>query len=754
MPPFSAISCRIVLHRNSITLMRLLAAEIIILFACAISMPAAERGGSDPPRTFPAYSNPLKLDLHIPARHPYLALTPADIERAKERVSRLAWAKLVYTKLLTDAGHYVAEPLGKLPDKDDTKHWNVAGRLFSVGVAYTLSGEKRFAEWTRDGLLAYADLYPKLPLTNGRCKVFRDESLYEAMWVVQIAQAYDLVADSGVFTPEQARRVENDLLRAALVCFRVDDFQNDPRIKDLHYRCYNFQAWHLSAIGLIGLAIRDPASVDYAINSPYGFRHLVAHDIRDDGLFWERSVGYHKFVLDALLPLAEAMAHCGVDLYGMTVPNDRTPTDDAHYVTDTTDAPKSLRLMFEAPLYLAFPDLSYPALGDSDRGPLKGTWQELVGFARYHDVRLAGLLERDAPRATAPAETAPRRSRADWQWLVYDLPEASAAGSPVLPLHDGSFANSGEYRNGCSLFPASGLAVLRQAGADFTNHRESTAVSFSYGPHGGGHGHPDKMNIVVYAQGRQWIPDFGSMPYETHWKAEWTAQTVSHNTVVVDGTSQQPTGARNPMWPTDDSENRVIGKLERFDPEAKFVSASCRRAYPGFTLRRAVRLAASDVVDDFVAAPEASVSGDHQFDYVLHIDGKLANSSIPMSLRSGKLGETYGYQYIDAKQAGTAGQPASFTFASDVGELRVWIVPSDAVPAQVILGEGLTNSPEGRMAVLILRRKAPRARFLSVIEPVNGQDPILSVRLERTREGELAALVIERASGARRNALQ
>ena len=157
---------------------------------------------------------------------------------------------------------YVNKPWDKLPDKGDTEHWKHAQRLFSVGVAYALSGEPQYAQWTRDGLLAYAEVYPRLPLTNNRCKVFTQSPLYEAIWLVNVVRAYDLVADSGVFSDEHRRCMETDLLRASLVCFKIDDFQNDARVRDLHYRCYNFQAWHLAAIGLVGLAVRDAELVD------------------------------------------------------------------------------------------------------------------------------------------------------------------------------------------------------------------------------------------------------------------------------------------------------------------------------------------------------------------------------------------------------------------------------------------------------------------------------------------------------------
>src|SRR5262249_34922755 len=160
-----------------------------------------------------------------------------------------------------------------------------------------------------------------------------------------------------------------------------------------------------------------------------------------------------------------------------------------------------------------------------------------------------------------------------------------------------------------------------------TSQPGSTAVSLSYGPHGGGHGHSDKLNIILYAQGRQWIPDFGSMPYESHWKAEWTAQTISHNTIVVDGVSQKPTGARVTQWPSDSAADRVLGLLESFDATSKSASAYCDSAYDGIRLRRAVRLAGNSVVDAFTVTDRKGA--EHQYDYMLHIDGQLEHSSVP-----------------------------------------------------------------------------------------------------------------------------
>ncbi len=817
--------------------------------------------------------------LQVPPHHPYLALTPDDIARAKERVANFPWAKRSLAALTAEADKIIAQPADKLPARGDQAHWKRSGQLFNAAAAFSLTGTRRYADWVRDGLLAYADMYPGLPLTRGRCRVFTQSSLYEALWLVPLVQAYDLVAESGAFTPAQREHIERDLLSTAVACFKVDDFERDPRIKDLHYRCYNFQAWHLSAVGLVGLVLNDPGLVDYAINSRYGFNHLVAHDMGDDGLFWERSPGYHGFVVAALAPLVEALAHCGVDLYQQTVPTDRSHDESVHYMTDTSDKPKSLRLMFDAPFYLAFPDFSFPALGDSDPGIRHAEWIHLAAWQHYRDPKLAWLLRRDAPvgmeeathgrvgflhyyryqyrhenvrlngrpvtwarRDTTyepqgcavvvsdggrsqpdryllnDADTADftlewtttrladsgKEDRAwvvfhadakkpqghksfplagcmrelnrpytfrleaaghqttlfcdgrkvsstptidhytpDWHWLLHDLPDACDS----LKLEE-TFANTGVYRNGCSLFPSSGVAMLRQTAGDFTARPEATAVAFSYGPYGGGHGHPDKLSVAVYAHGRQWIPLFGSMPYETHWKQEWTAQTVSHNTMVVDGVSQKPTRLGKPMWPVDSATNRVVGRLETFDPEQKQVSASCDSVYDGLVLRRTVRLRGNCVVDRYEVSPADRASPlTHQFDYILHLGGEPAGSSVALSPCQGPLGTQCGYPLIEQKEKATIRGVVSFTFASEGKQLRVWVVPAEDTPIEVIAASGLTNSPDVRMPMLVLRQRGTKAKFITVIEPVDPASPVQAVRLER---GEP---VIERgpASGAAKN---
>ena len=223
---------------------------------------ANARAGDSPsaqPATGPARERLSAFDrstFKFPDQRPFIALSARDIATAKQRVAQYAWASAVSRDILYNANGAIARPWPADPKRNDPGVLDSAGQLLTVATAYALTDNDAYAKWVRDGLLLYADVYPTLTLKNHRTRA-KTVSLYEAMWLAPLAQAYDLVADSGLLTAEQRQHIEKDLLRASVECFRIDDYKNDPRISDLHFRCYNFQAWHLAAIGLVGLAVRD-----------------------------------------------------------------------------------------------------------------------------------------------------------------------------------------------------------------------------------------------------------------------------------------------------------------------------------------------------------------------------------------------------------------------------------------------------------------------------------------------------------------
>ncbi|MGC9318536.1 MAG: heparinase II/III domain-containing protein, partial [Armatimonadota bacterium] len=905
--------------------------------------------------------------------HPYLLYDYDDLQRLRQRAATDEEARRVIESITSRADGIIDQP-PEIPQERTDDHRNMMGPIRAVGEAYALSGDGRYAAWVREAMLAYADLYSAMePSGSRRTRIMgTDSGLYEATWYVPVICAYDMTCDSEVYSREDHARIERGLLRPAASTFMVADYDDpeDFRARDLHYKCYNFQAWFISAVGLTGLLLRDADLVEYAIDGPYGFKHLLKHDIHDDGIFWERSLGYHSFVLSALHPLLEAAWHCNLDLYRLEVADDHNEDREplANYtVGDGDNGPKSIKLMFDGPLYALYGDRTYANIGDSGRGPHRFYdyyypawrtyrdpayawlyWQEhaqreaLYGgaadlsatiraarddehlylcaritddvvrnshvdpaqvwagdalwvglkwrgdvagaydiiyglspgdfdevlpvpavFNRFGEVAhetSAGsyaaartedgyllefaipwselrpregeqgaalqpaegaeitadfvLYDCDAPDGETTkekmlawacttdrydsgqggrlvlADAAPEGERAinapraeglapdgdpsDWDdvravaatigpgsavmtdsdaagldELLYGVPPRDAAR---LTYAGEEFCNNGLLEAGCSLYPSTGFAILRERlGESGFPPEDATCCTLNYGPHGGGHGHPDQLSIVLYADGKQWIPDFGSCPYGSDEKRQWTSQTISHNTVVVDEISQYPTGDSAPSWPCDSAQRQARGLLDAFSCDGVLKAAAARNTavYDDAELRRTVAMVGDAVVDLFDVRGEA----EHQYDYPLHIDGQLVESSTHLSLVEGTLGETCGYQHITSISRGSTEGVATTLWRDGDRLLRVTALA--AGPTEVIVGEGITNALDRTMPVLILRRNATRTVFATVMQPsvsdappeveqVDAPNGAIAVRL-RVPDGD--ALVVYNATG-------
>lgn len=911
----------------------------------------------DPDGTSPAFvckeaaptAPPVQVDRAFPDKHPYLDLTREDVLAVRQKIEKEDWAKQAFRSRLSSADAALKKGFTMPPISEKWQaHTAVTSTLRSIGQTYALSGDEKYAVFVKTVILAYADLYPKLSTKNYRSRV-TPYSLMEAIWYESLILAYDYIYDSPSLSAQEKAHIETDLLRPACALFKVDDYAHDPRGTDLHFKCYNFQAWFIGCTGLTGLCLRDADLLEYAIDGPYGFKHLVTHDIRDDGIFWERSLGYHSFVLSALQPLLEATHHCNLDLYRLLVPDDFTKDREssANYVVDGDNGPKSVKLMYDAPFYFAFPDLSYPVYADSSRGPLASSDSYRIAWLRYHDPKYAWLLCRKPPAppsqwrgpsdagaslwlswddanlyvlaevtddvvrntqtdpakwwsgdgvwfalkftpgpetaydfiyfmdpgdfakakpvlalfnrytvphngpslgrlkvtktqdgyearaiiplaeiAPAPGETGPALKPAEdmkiafdaclydgdltsgesikekmlgWSsasdrydtkeggllafggappagtgeqralvapkrpkplsldaaadaWkagatpaviggpkrIMYDNPSGPASPSLLYDspspadgrfnIGTGRFANTGAAMEGSTLFPSSGFAILRGDEKD----TDATCVALSFGPHGGGHGHSDMLSIVLYAFGRHLIPDFGSCPYESTEKAQWTAHTVSHNTVVVDEISQQPTGERDVQWPCDSAEKQVKGALDFFHagPILKVVRAHSSTAYEGVDLVRTVVLLDRSLLDVYDVAGEK----EHTLDYVLHVDGAGPETPLALKPQEGTLGARCGYQWLTNVRRAAADGPVNLAFRSkDADALTVTLLPSPGT--EIILADGITNSTDKKMPTVIARRKAKAATFVAIASPWKRTMQTPGLRAEKDGSG-------------------
>jgi hypothetical protein len=131
-------------------------------------------------------------------------------------------------------------------------------------------------------------------------------------------------------------------------------------------------------------------------------------------------------------------------------------------------------------------------------------------FPRFNDswpVEVARTLQ-------STAEFFPQRQ--DFAWVA----SGGKTGAPPAQT---------SYR-----FPYAGYFVMRSGWATDANY-----LAFDAGPLGYGHVHQDKLNLVLWAYGREILFDSGGGSYENSPWRSYATDTFSHNTVLVDGKAQR-----------------------------------------------------------------------------------------------------------------------------------------------------------------------------------------------------------------------
>ena len=93
----------------------------------------------------------------------------------------------------------------------------------------------------------------------------------------------------------------------------------------------------------------------------------------------------------------------------------------------------------------------------------------------------------------------------------------------------------------------------------FRRDHDRVYVALDYGQSGGGHGHPDRLNVLFSTGAARWLDDLGTGSYVDP-SLHWYRSTLAHNAPMVDGHSQ---------W-------RVDGVLQAFDEQGEiaWVNAS------------------------------------------------------------------------------------------------------------------------------------------------------------------------------------
>lgn len=476
----------------------------------------------------------------------------------------------------------------------------LAERAVHGALLHLLRGEEVHADLAERILEQYAERYLHYPNRDnvlGPTRLFFSTYL-ESIWLLQITIALDLLEGAG---------------RAATLGSRVRDRIVEPSrriIAVFDEGLSNRQAWNAPALLAAARMLGDGAAAERATRD---VARLLDQALLPDGT-WYEGENYHLFAHRGLWYGVMLATQAGVQL----------PEGLLHRFDEG----------FAAPFLTALPDLTLPSRRDSQYAISLRQWRfaELaeLGLVRRHDPRLLGALHdlyfegparRDTGRATSTAEVERNLppsalGRADLGWRSLLL------ANPVLPTLEAVGARS-------LLLESQGLALFRRDGGRLW-------VALDYGHSGGGHGHPDRLQLLIADGDARWLDDPGTGSYVER-TLFWYRSTLAHGAPLVDGRSQ---------W-------RVDGALLAHEERggAGWVRAEATGIAPGVRVERCVVVMPDYVVDRVTLEADRVVT----LDLPIHVDGELGGAA----------------EWMDAPLGGGPDPEDGFEFLHDIQRATV-----------------------------------------------------------------------------------
>ena len=389
------------------------------------------------------------------------------------------------------------------------QHLWVAERVAHLAAVAVMGSMEPPAQRANALLQAYRNYqeYPNRDNVLGPSRLFFSTYL-ESIWLTNYLAAAMLLRDAGLLEPDSEQVVSSV----------ADEATN--LIADFDEGLSNRQTWHNAALSGVAVWFEDEELATRTIEGRSGILTHLLQGFGPDGMWFEGD-NYHLFALRGELVAMGWARQAGVDM-----------------LADPQLAAR-LGAALRAPALTALPDGAFPARKDSRFGVslAQPMYLELweVGLARLEragapQTELWDWLRLLYQAPASPAQTfdaylheagevvPSRRSRADLSW--WSLLEIL----PTLPPGSGSWSPASVFIEG------QGLAVLRAA---------DRYASLECGAYGGGHGHPDRLNLIFHAAGEYWLPDFGTGSYVAR-DLFWYRSTLAHNAPRLDGVSQPP----------------------------------------------------------------------------------------------------------------------------------------------------------------------------------------------------------------------
>lgn len=634
-----------------------------------------------------------------PSLDPHLLLTLQDFETRKAIVQREPWAKVALDGILKEADGYPQDYLTKFgltkvvaPEKTaQWAHWYVCpetgthlefhppnhnicpdtGKDYQewpisdvhyhymhdmlshdamiLGVAYRMTGRKIYAQHAAEILKLYADKYKDYPIVDNYGK--------QSDWG---ARVYSQTLNESIWLIDMT--FAYDLVRGSGELSASDrkHIEEDMLlpsaatvVRGHKEPTNNIQSWINGAQASVGFELGNKTLIDEAIDGPLGFRYQMKNYVHE-GFWIEGAWGYQFYAMRPLTTTAEMARHHGMDLWKQE---------------------PALTSMFFSALGVMLPDGRLPAFNDSEE-------VRLYGNAPLYELAYENTGD---PRLLAVLDNAPRISK-----------EAILFGVATLPKGEGSSLKS-------AVFPDAGFATLHAKKSDLS-------IILKFGPHGGGHGHYDKLGEIVYAEGRTQAVDPGTQLYGMALHKEWDQMSVAHNTLTADELRQ----------------NQATGKLIAWKDEDGYVAvtASAGPAYSFADLTRSIL-----VTNEYALQIDRAHSTDgkaHSFDFNYHNFGKQT-MQLETSPYNG-FPSANGYMHLEQVQRGEISGNLVTRFENAGTTMSLEML--GGTPTEIFQGVAPGPHPAVKVPFVIARRKGADARFVSLLVPSRGEPSTITATVD------------------------
>nr|WP_173855514.1 alginate lyase family protein [Flavobacterium sp. 7E] len=661
--------------------------------------------------------------------HPSLVLTKKGVQEIKSNLGKVPLfdASVAEVKKEVDAeialGILVPVPKDFSGGYTHERHKKNFLMMQKAGVLYQILGDKKYAVYVKEMLMAYAKLYPTLPLhpqerSYARGKLFW-QALNDSNWLVYTSQAYDCVYD---FIGAKDRAVlEKDLFKpfADFISVGSPQFFN---------RVHNHSTWGNVAVGMIALVMDDAELLERALHGlkedglkagmkdndgglikkegqKTGFLANVDEPFSPDG-YYNEGPYYQRYAMYPFMIFAEALQNTKPDLKIFEYKNG------------------ILNKSVYALLNLTNSNGEFFPLNDGQKG-MSYYSRELVSA-----VDIAYLYGGRDPSLLSIAEKQ-GRVQLDNSGMAVALAIKNNLAKPFvkksIDLSDGSDGQQG------------GVAIIR----DKINDDELTLV-MKYAAQGSSHGHFDKLSFSYYNNSDEVLQDYGLSRFVNieqkgggnylKENGTWAKQTIAHNTIIQNEVSH--------FEGDFEKGNLFSSKKYLYDvsnPKLQTISAIEDNAYPGTKMHRTMVMLTTEGYEKPLLLDIFQVKSDteNQYDLPFYYLGQMISANFkyesPKVLEP--LGKSFGYQHLWKEGIGKAtAENTKFSWLHN-GSFYT-LTSATKVDDDLLLVRLGANDPDFNLrrdpGFIIRKTKTKNATFVNVIETHGSYSPVTENALNAT----------------------